>query len=263
MSANHHSSLSKCTRRHRTDHYSRVGNACSKFLIVNMIILWSQSDIDGTEEKDWLNEHLIHVEYQRDPIPSHVKTTVRAYKDAYEGVLIYKPVYSHYVRWPSSYSTFLCHPTVHTGFLGSAWLNIQGSNRIDEKAHAQRDYRFAWESNQVVRYRHSLLCQRKGSETRGTYVSHGDRPSKVDVYLSFLGIPNIPEYRKFVSLRFMNYDLNKIVWLATKHLLRTINRRPPRDKDWLTGETNFHPMFQVFGVIRSEFMQLAVVYYSY
>ena len=50
-----------------------------------------ESDIEE-EKKEWLDEYIVYVEHQRDPIPSHVKTTVRAYKDAYIDNLTYNQV---------------------------------------------------------------------------------------------------------------------------------------------------------------------------
>lgn len=102
-----------------------------------------ESDIEEEENQGWLDEYIVYVEHQRDPIPSHVKTTVRAYKDAYIGNLAYKQVYNHYVRWPASYRAFSCHPTNDTGFLGSLWPNIQSSDRTNGKAHAQKHYPLA------------------------------------------------------------------------------------------------------------------------
>ena len=76
-----------------------------KALLVNMLTLYGVSDFDRRVEEDWLNEYIAYIRHQRDPIPSHVKTTVQKYGDAYKGVLEYKNVYNHYVRWPTSHRT--------------------------------------------------------------------------------------------------------------------------------------------------------------
>ena len=70
-----------------------------------MITLFGESDIEGPVEKDWLNEYIAYVRHQRDPIPSHVKTTVKQYGDAYKGILEHQNVYNHYVCLATSHRT--------------------------------------------------------------------------------------------------------------------------------------------------------------
>jgi hypothetical protein len=95
------------------------------------------------EDENWLNESIILVEHQRNPIPYYVKVTVDAYGDKYLGTLGYKTVYNHYVSLRASNNPFLCCPTVDTDVIGSIQPNIQFSDRNDGTPHPRRHYRLA------------------------------------------------------------------------------------------------------------------------